>query len=509
MGDNTAQNSKRIAKNSILLTIRLLITMCISIYTSRVILNALGVEDYGIYNVVGGFVAVFSSLTDSLSRAFSRFMTVAIAKDDVREQQYVFSANANILFVITVLIIVICEIVGTWYFSNVVNVPNNRLPIINTIFQLSLLSFVLTLGKIPCVSIIISHERSGAYALFGILDSILKLVIVYLLMLSSTDKLVLYCCLLAGVSLLSLIYTSLYCKYSFEGFKYIKNVPKSMYKEMIGFASWSFVALSARVFNAQGIVLVVNKFCGVVVNAALGIVSQVEACTRQFVTSIAFAVNPQIVKSYTKGDIAYMQKLVIFATKCFAFIVLYYAIPFSVEADTILHLWLGVVPGYTANLLRLVFCCTLFMVMANPLEVAVQATGKVRKFQLLTSSVLLVSLPIVWAILYLGGNVYIVYTTLIALYFVLLLIQYFNTQHITEISISFYLLNVLLRVIATSFIAFMVQYEITQSMEPSFIRLCFTCLTSFIATTICVFVVGFTKEESSMVLAMIKSFIKK
>lgn len=380
---------------------------------------------------------------------------------------------------------------------------------INTIFQLSLLSFVLTLGKIPCISLIISHEKSKAYALFGILDAVLKLGIVYLLRLSAADKLILYCSLLVSVNLLSLICTLLYCKHSFKGFKYVRNVPKQFYRDMIGFASWSFVALSARICNAQGIILVVNKYCGVIVNAALGIVSQVEACTRQFVTNIAIAVNPQIIKSYTTGDILYMQKLIVFATKCFAFIVMYYAIPFSIEADTILRIWLGVVPDYTANLLRLVFCSTLFIVMANPLEIAVQATGKVRIFQIVTSIVLLALLPIAWVILYFGENVYIVYIALIILYFVLLLIQFFTTQHITEISTSYYLFSVLFRIIVTILVATFIQYRMMQCLEPTFIRLCISCLSSLVVTTICVFLVGFTKEESNIVLAMLKKFMKK
>lgn len=508
MANKTEQNSARIAKNSFLLTIRLIITMCISIYTSRVILNILGVEDYGIYNVVGGFVAVFSSLTDSLSRAFSRFITVAIAKDDVREQQQVFSANCNILLVVSVLIIVGCELVGTWYFSEIVNIPIGRIPIINTIFQLSLLSFFLTLGKIPCVSLIIAHEKSRVYALLGILEAILKLVIVYFLILSNADKLILYCSLLVGVNLLSLIYTLLYCKCTFEGFRYIRKIPSKFYGELIGFASWSFVALSARICNTQGIILVVNKYCGVVVNAALGIVSQVEASTRQFVTNIAVAVNPQIVKSYTTGDIDYMRRLIVFATKCFAFIVLYYAIPFSLEADTILHLWLGNVPNYTANLLRLVFGSTLFMVMANPLEVAIQATGKVRKFQMQTSGVLLIFIPIAWFILHYGGNVYIVYIALIILYVFLLFIQFYNTRHITGMSISYYIFNVLFRIVAASFLIVLVLYQIVQSMEPTFFRLCISCLMSLVVTTICAFWVGFTNEEFHIVWRVLKKYIK-
>jgi len=509
MENNTQQNNKRIAKNSILLTIRLIITMCISLYTSRVILNVLGVEDYGIYNVVGGFVALFSSLTDSLSRAFSRYMTVATTKDDVIEQKQVFSATVNILLVVTILILIFCELFGTWYFSEIVNVPEDRQAVVGTVFQLSLASFVLTLCKIPFGTLVVAHERSGAYAAFGIIDALLKLCIVYMLSISIEDKLITYCCLLTGVNCLSLLYYFIYCKYAFEGCTYIKLIPRKLYSEMFGFASWSFVGIGARIFNVQGITLIVNKFCGVVVNAALGIVTQVEACTRQFVCNIAIAVNPQIVKSYVTGNRTYMRQLVLFATKCFAIIVLYYAIPFSIEADYILKIWLGVVPEYTANLLRLVFCSTLFLVMANPLEVSAQASGNIKKFQFYTSLLQIVSLAFVWRMLYYGLNVYHIFAFIVFLNFLLLLVQYFCTKLITQIQPLEYFTNVVVRILLATVISSSILTYVSLQIEPSFRRLCLTCLLSLIVTTFCALIFGFSKQELRILLSLIQSFIKK
>lgn len=509
MLNNTAENNKRIAKNSLLLTFRLIITMCISLYTSRVVLRTLGIEDYGIYNVVGGFVAIFSSLTDSLSRAFSRYMTVATTKDNIIEQKQVFSATVNILSIVSLLVFCICELFSIWYFSDFVNIPEHRQAVVGTVFQLSLISFIITLCKIPFGIFIISHEKSGIYAVFSIIDACLKLGIVYMLSISATDKLITYTFLFTGVSGLSFLYNFVYCKYTFEGCSYIRKVPRKLYVDMFGFASWSFIGISARIFNSQGIILIVNKFSGVVVNAALGIVTQVEACTRQFVTNIAIAVNPQIVKSYATNNTSYMQQLVLFATKSFAFIVFYYAIPLSIEADYILRLWLGEVPPYTANLLRLVFCSTLFIMMANPLEVSVQASGKIKYFQFYTSLLQILSLIVIFCILYFGMNVYHVYSYIVISYFILLLIQYSCTKHIIQISPLKYLTNILLRILLSGIVSSSVLTYVSMKLEPSFGRLCLTCSLSLIVTTICIFTIGFSKQESKMIFSFIHTYLNK
>ena len=506
---NNKQNNKRIAKNSILLSVRLIVTMCISLYTSRVVLNALGIEDYGIYNVVGGFVAIFSSLTDSLGRAFSRYMTVATTKDDIREEKLVFSATINILLVVSLLIYIICELLGTWYFSEVVNIPQSRQSVVGTVFQLSLISFLLTLCKIPFGTLIISHEKANAYAAFGILDALLKLGIVFFLSISKADKLISYCYLFTGVNLFGLIYTFIYCKYTFVGCAYIRNIPQKLYSEMFDFATWSFVGIAARIFNAQGIILIVNKFCGVVVNAALGIITQVEGCTRQFVSNIALAVNPQIVKSYATGNLDYMRQLVLFATKCFAFLVLYYAIPISVEADYLLKLWLGNVPDYTSNLLRFVFCSTLLIVMANPLEVSVQASGNIKRFQFYTSLLQILSVVVIWYMFYCGLNVYYVYAFNVFLYFLLLLVQFSCTKFITQIKPLEYVKNVLLRILLSAVVSSSVLVYISIHIEPSFGRLCLTCILSVVVTTVCALTLGFSRHETKMLTSLLYTLIRR
>ena len=502
-------NNKRIAKNSILLTIRLVITMCITLYTSRVVLNALGVSDYGIYNVVGGFVTIFTSLTGSFGRAMSRYMTVAIANNDIKEQRQVFSANFNILLVLSAVILLFCETVGSWYFTSVINVPVNRYAILNSVFQFYLFSFVSELFKTTGIAVIIAQEKSNIYALFGIVDSILKLAIACLLFCSPFDKLVFYSSLYALVSFLSFLYTFLYCKIKFEGFSYTNDVPKELYKSIFGFASWSLVGMSARVLNTQGLTLIVNKYCGVIVNAALGIVAQVDASMRQFVNNIGIAVNPQIVKSYATGNIEYMRTLITFATTCFSFIVLFYAVPISIEADYILKLWLGQVPEYTVPLLRLTFISTLFIVMAIPLEVAAQASGNIRRFQTSTSIVLLVTLPVVWLLLKMGVDVLYVYAILVLVYLFIVMIQFISTKEITRYKSLEYFANVILRVVLTALLSYVIPICVISQLSSSFVRICFSVVLTILITLICILTIGFNKNESKMLLGLIKSFIKR
>lgn len=429
-----SDNTKRIAKNSIFLYFRLIITMGISLYTSRVVLNALGVEDYGVYNVVGGFVAIFTSLTNSLNIAFSRFMTIAIAKEDLCEQKKVFTVTVNMLLLASLIFILLSEIIGLWYFPNIINVPINRHPIVNQVFQLSLFAFIVSLGKTPCISLIIAHEKSSTYAFLGILDALLKLICVCMLAETDGDKLIEYCLLILFIDFISLTYTVLYCKYQFKCFGYVKNVPKHVYKEMFNFASWSFSGLTARVVNAQGLTLIINKYLGVVVNAAIGIITQIDGCTRQFVNNIGIAVDPQIIKSYATGNISYMRKLSLFSSKCFAFVVLLYAIPISFKADYILQIWLGFVPEYTSNLLRLVFCSTLFQVMANPLEIIANATGVISRFQFVTSLINIVTLPVVWILLCLGFEVYSIYAVVVLSYVIMLIAKFYLVKDIIKTS---------------------------------------------------------------------------
>lgn len=502
-------SNQRIAKNSVLLTVRLIITMCISFYTSRVILNALGVEDYGVYNVVGGFVALFTFLTDSLGRALSRYMTVAIAQNDIVQQRNVFSVYVNILVLLIIIVVIICEVIGLWYFGNYVNIPPNRQDTVGCVFQLSILSFIFSLCKTPSISVIIASERTDAYAFFSIFDAFLKLVIVYFLDIFGQDKLIFYTSLVAIASCVNLVCVTCYSYTRFQGFRYSHSIPIQLYKSLLGFTTWNLVGLSAKVVSLQGCVLIINKFCGVVANASVGIVNQLDACTRQFVSNLGVAINPQIVKSYTLEDKNRMRQLIVFASKSYSFIVLIYAIPIAIEADYLLSLWLGFTPVYAVGLLRLTFLNTLFIVMSNPLEVAAHATGDIRKFQLSTSVLLLLTLPLSWVTLRFCDNIYTLYIVLVIMNIVIWVWQFILIMKVIDIKPIYYFTNVFSRILITAILTALISYIISNSLSPSFLRLCIVTLFSIITNILLITMIGFNRNEVKQIFSLLKTFYKR
>lgn len=283
MSNQISDNNKRIAKNTLLLYGRLLLTLGVGLYTSRIILQTLGVQDYGVYNVVAGFVSMFSLLTSSLSNAISRFLTFTLGKNDLNELKMVFSTSIIIQMVLSVAVAVITEIIGVWFLNSHLNIPEARMEAANWVFHFAVLSFVITLVGVPFNACIIAHEKMNVFAYIGILDVILKLLIVYLLTATPYDKLIVYAILLVAVSFIIQTVCGLYCKKQFEECRFKRVFNKLMLKEMMGFAGWNLLGSASTVLNNQGVNVIINIFFGVTVNAARGITNQVEGIIKQFV----------------------------------------------------------------------------------------------------------------------------------------------------------------------------------------------------------------------------------
>ena len=309
MTDNSA-NNKRIAKNTIILYIRTIVILVISLYTSRIILNALGVEDFGIYNAVGGVVAMFTVISGALSSSISRFLTYELGKGDKEQLKIIFSTSVNIQIGLAVIILSIGEIVGVWFLNYKMNIPPDRIIAANWVLQCSLVTFSIDLISIPYNACIIAHERMDAYAYISILQAILKLLICYAITFSPSDKLITYAILLVLVSIIIRCIYAVYCCRHFEESKYIFTFNKPIMRDMTNFAGWNFFTNSAFVFNTQGVNILINIFFGVTINAARGIATQVENAVMQLVNSFTTAMNPQITKNYASGNRAEMLSLV-------------------------------------------------------------------------------------------------------------------------------------------------------------------------------------------------------
>ena len=404
-----SSNNKRIAKNTLLLYFRMLVTMAVSLYTSRVVLNILGVEDFGIYNVVGGIVAMFGFINGSMTSATQRYLTFELGQNNRAQLTKVFSTSLSIHGIISFLIIVLAETVGLWFLWNKMQIPADRMNAAFWVFQCSVAASVIMIMSVPYNAAIIAHERMSAFAYISIIEVSLKLLIVCFLRYFHTDKLILYAALIVIVQFLIRLCYSWYCNRHFNETKYRWSWDKGLFKEMTGFASWNMFGSLAAITFTQGLNLLLNMFFGPVVNAARGIAVQAQTAIGQFSSNFQTALNPQITKSYATGDMEYMHGLIFRSAKFSFFLLLLLSLPVLIETKAILTLWLKIVPDHTVVFLRIMLCTTWVYAVSNPLITAASATGKIKLYQSVVGGLLLLILPISYLCLRFGLPAYSVF----------------------------------------------------------------------------------------------------
>ena len=403
MSDSVSSN-KRIAKNTFILYLRMIFILCVGLYTSRIVLNTLGVEDYGIYNVVGGFVAFFSFLNGAMSNATQRFITFELARGDEKRQITTFSTAAIIHFVIALLIVIIAETIGLWLVCHKLVIPKERFVAAIWVYQFSILTTFVSIVSIPYNAAIIAHEKMSVFAYISILDALLKLVIVYLLTIVTFDRLIFYASLLLGISLLDRLIYGIYCKYHFKEARVKLIFNKKIFKEMTNIAGWSLFGNIAGVFYTQGLNVLLNMFFGPAVNAARAIAVTIQGVVTGFVNNFQMALNPQITKSYAIGDLNRMHSLIFASSKYSFFLLLLIVLPIMLETQTILTVWLKIVPAHTVWFARIILCILLIDALSNPLMISSQAVGRLKVYQSVVGGLLLLILPIAYITLKLGGN---------------------------------------------------------------------------------------------------------
>lgn len=492
---DVSANNKRIAKNTLLLYARTFIILLVSLYTSRVVLNTLGVSDYGVYNVVGGLVAMFSVISSSLSTSVSRFITYELGHGDLEKLKRIFSTSVNIQVGISLIVIVVAEIVGIWFLNNKMNIPEGRINAANWVFQCSLLSFVINIISVPYNADIIAHEKMSAFAYISILEAVLKLAVVYMLSISHYDKLVTYAVLLVIVALIVRFTYSIYCRKHFEESRYHFIIDKPLIKEMTGFAGWSFFGNTAYMLNVQGVDMLINVFFGVTLNAARGVATQVQNAVMQFVNNFTVAINPQITKSYAAGDLQYVYKLVCRGARFSYFLLLLFAVPIVCEADYILKLWLGIVPEYAGTFLRLTLFGTMASILGNSMLNAIQATGNIRSYQIwITISGCLV-FPLTWVAFKYGMPPIATYVIYIVVYFLLNFVRLYFAKKQLGFPVRMYIVDVLLRVFVVTVLSFVFPLLLISNVEESFLRLMITVVGSVCSTGILIYILGLERTE--------------
>lgn len=396
------QNNKRIAKNTLLLYFRMLITMAVGLYTSRVILQNLGVEDFGIYNVVGGVVAMFSVLSGSLSAAISRFLTFELGKNNPEKLKKVFSSAVTIQIFLAIIVTVLAETIGLWFLNNKMSIPPTRLYAANWVFQMTIVTFGVNLISVPYNAAIIAHERMSAFAYVSIVDALGKLAIAWAIAISYFDRLIFYSILMSCMSLILRLIYGWYCKRNFKECTYHFIFDKLLLKQMFGFAGWNFIGASSAVLRDHGGSVVLNLFFGPSVNAARGVAVQVQNAVSQFQSNFMTAMNPQITKSYANGNHGYMMSLIFQGARLSFFMLLLLSLPILLNADFILSLWLKVVPEHSVRFVQLILVFVISESISSPLITAMLATGKIRNYQIIVGGLQMMNLPIAYVLLKLG-----------------------------------------------------------------------------------------------------------
>ena len=395
---NISENSRRIARNTVLLYFRMGVMLLIGLFTYRVILRTLGVTDYGVYTAVGGVLTMFMIVMNTVTSSISRYVTVGLGKGDPERLKTVFWTSVGIMAAFCVAIAVLTETAGLWYLHHKMVIPPGRMDAAAVVLHTSLLLLVLNLVTMPYSAVITAHEHMDAYAWISILEGVLKLAVALGVWLSPADKLTTYAWLLLAVGVLVRGAYAAYARKHFPETRGPMRMDPSLVREMGSFAGWNFLGSGAYMINTQGVNQLMNLFFGVGMNAARGVADKVEQIVRQFATNIALAMNPQMTKSYVGGNRDYAFELACKGSKYYFWVLWVIAIPFLTDADAILRLWVGAeeVPAHAALFTRLTLLCFLVDFTPNTLVTLEQAHGKIRRFYLTTSALSVLAFPLTW-----------------------------------------------------------------------------------------------------------------
>lgn len=491
------QNNKRIAKNTLLLYFRMLVIMVVGLYTSRVILQNLGVENFGIYNVVGGVVATFAVLSGSLSAAISRFLTYELGKNSPENTKKVFSTAIVIQLVLVVVVVLIAETVGLWFVNNKMTISAERLYAANWVFQLSLVTFAVNLISVPYNAAIVAHERMSAFAYISIIEALGKLAIAWLIAISNYDKLITYSLLMCFMALIIRIIYGGFCKKHFEECSWHFIFDKALLKQMFGFAGWNFIGASSAILRDQGGNIVLNLFFGPAVNAARGVAVQIQNAVSQFSNNFMTALNPQITKSYASGDKDYMMSLILQGARLSFYMLLLLSLPLFLNSDYILSIWLKNVPEHSARFAQLILIFVLSESISNPLITAMLATGNIRNYQIIVGGLQMLNLPVSFLVLKKGLAPESVFVVAIVISQCCLLARLILLRKMISLKVGLYLKRVYFNVIVVSVLSTMIPFSVHKYLlyEINAINFIAVTIISIVCTSVVIFRIGCNRDE--------------
>lgn len=495
---NNSEANKRIAKNTMLLYIRMGVMMIISFFTARITLEALGVVDYGINNVVGGLVSMFSLISGSLSSSVGRFMTFGLGKGNNVELNKIFCTSVNIHIILAIIVVIAIETIGIWFLNNKMVIPAERLTAAHWVLQSSTVLFAVGLLSIPYNAAIIAHERMDIYAYFTFFDVFARLAIIFAIKYYGGDRLILLAIISLIPPLIKQFYYWHFSKKNFEECTYHAVWDKKTFKEMFGFAGWNFIGCTAGLTKDQGVNIAINMFTGPAVNAARGIAMQVNGIIGQFIGSIQVAINPQIIKEYASGNLTRMHSLIFKSTRFTYYLFLILSIPVLLEIETILYIWLGQVPEHTVWFTRLTIILSLAEIISNALIRAQEANGNIRNYQIVVGGLLLMNFPVSYILLKMGYFPEVTVIAAIIISQICLLARLAFLKRMIKLPVGAFFKNVYCNVIIVSGIAFIMPYICHLYIQNCYLRLLVVCVVSVVTSGLSIYFVGCSKNERGL-----------
>ena len=501
------EKNARIVKNTAFLYLRMILMMLVSLYTSRIILQSLGVEDFGIYNVVAGIVVLFSFVSNAMALASQRFLSFSIGKNIEKEINRIFCMSLTTHIIIIIFVIIIAETIGLFILYKM-NFPNDRVTAIGWVYQIAIVTCCINIVRVPYNALIIAYEQMSFYAWISIIEAVLKLVIVFFLTSLNSDKLISYSFLLLFVTFLVDIFYFLYCKKQFSVSKYHFIWDRKLLTEFANFSGWSLAGSLASVGVHQGLNMIINIFFGVTVNAAVGISNQVMGVVSQFLSNFQTAFNPQLVKSYAKGDTDYFINLIFKSSKISFFLMLIIALPILVNCHFFLDVWLDTVPEYATSFSQLMIIFLLVESISGPLWMAVQATGKIKGYQLMISILLIINIPISLFFLYKGFSPTCVFVVRVILNFVALLARILYLGYLINFQIKKFLYKVMLPILEVGLLSIIIPLILYINLDINWKNVFLISFVCVAYSLVLIYFIGLNAQEKNMITHYINKYKK-
>lgn len=503
------ENNKRIVKNTLYLYVRMGISILLGLFSTRIVLNTLGENDYGTYTVVGSFVSMFTILNSILQSGTRRFLALNIGKGDKELLQRTFSTAFVIHLGIALIVGFLLETFGLWYINNILNVVQDRMYAVNVIFQFSVLICMLQITQTPYIAAVTAHEKFNIYAYMSIFDIVAKIAVLFFLFIFKGDKLIIYAALLLVVGIINIIIYRLYCSRSFYECKMSLRVDKTLFKEMCSFSGWTTLGHLSAVLNSQGVTMILNYFFGTVVNAARGLAGTVLTIMEQFVTGFITASVPQLVKYYGASDMERFKRLIFNVSQYTLFLFAIFAVPILLEIDYVLRVWLGEVPQYTSAFIKITLIVYLIKYSNIMVDQGLNATGQVKQLSLIVSPVYLVKVPIVLLVAYWGGTPITIYFVSLIPQFIGMAVTLYLLYKYTKFPAMEYFFRIFLKNFALIILAIIPPYILQTQMSDGVIRFLSVCTLSIFSTLMVLYLFGLSREVKTMLNNRIKSIMVK